>query len=59
MEDFPEHNTLKFLREVQTMMATELNVLPKEFKDRIIFISIYSDIGWSRKGNEDMCVQTP
>ena len=40
---FPGHTTLKLLSEVRNMMEKELAVLPKDFKDRIIFMSMYKD----------------
>ena len=40
----PGLTTLKLLREVHNMMEKKLNVLPRDFKDRIIFMSMYSDI---------------
>ena len=46
---FPRHTTLKLLREVQNMMKKELKVLPKDFKDRIIFMSMHNDIDWNQK----------
>ena len=40
------------LCEVEHMMKKELNVLPNNFKDRIIFMSMYDDIDWSQKDND-------
>ena len=52
---FPGHTTLKLLREVQTKHdREELKVQPKDFKDRIIFMSMYNDIDWNPKDNEDI-----
>ena len=36
-------------------MKEKDNILPESFKDRIIFMSIYNDIDWDRKGNEESC----
>ena len=52
---FPRHTSLKLLSEAQIMMEKELNVLPKDFKDRIIFMSMYNDIDGSPKDNEEIC----
>ena len=46
---FSGHTTLKLLREVKNMMEKKLKVLPKDLKDRIIFMSKYSDIDWNQK----------
>ena len=54
---FPGHITLRLLREVQIMVEKEPNVLPRDFKDRIIFISIYSDIDWNQKDKEEICTR--
>ena len=34
-------------------MMEKDHVQPESFKDSIIFISMYNDIGWGRKGNEE------
>ena len=46
---FTGHTTLKLLREVQNMMKKELKVLAKDFKDRIIFMSMHNDIDWNQE----------
>ena len=45
---FPGRTTLNHLQEVQNMIDKEANVLPKDFEDRIIFMSMYNDIDWSQ-----------
>ena len=51
---FPRHTTLELSREVQNMMEREFNVLPKDFKDRVIFVP-YNDIGSNQKDSEEIC----
>ena len=29
---------------------------PEKFEDRIIFMSMYNDIGWGKAENDDICV---
>ena len=51
---FPGIMTLGLLEKIQT----PVRVLQRElehFTDRIIFISIYNDIAWQEKGNEERC----
>ena len=45
----PGHTTVELLREVQTRVTTR-GIKPEEFKDRIIFMSMYNDIDWSKGG---------
>ena len=49
---FPGYTTLELIREVQNMMQKELGVLPRDFKDRVIFISMYNDTDWNQTVNE-------
>ena len=51
---FPGHTTLKLFREVQNMVEKD-HIQPEDFKDRIIFMSMYNDIVWGQKGNENIC----
>ena len=37
-------------------MEKELDVQPQNFEDRIIFMSMYNDTDWTRKGNQEVCV---
>ena len=32
------------------------NIEPEEFGDRIIFMSMFNDIDWTAKGNEENCI---
>ena len=44
---FPGHNALQLLQYTPTKMATR-GIKPEDFRDRIIFMSMYGDIDWSR-----------
>ena len=43
------------LEEIQKMM-TESRCEPEQFKGRIIFMSMYNDIDWTKRGNKGICV---
>ena len=51
---FPGHTTLDPLQEVKELMKKELKSQPQNFEDRIMFMSMYSDIDWTRKGNQQV-----
>ena len=36
-------------------MMDELQCDPADFKDRIIFMSMFNDIEWEARGNEELC----
>ena len=55
MENFPGHTTLQLLREVQRT-ETENRIRTEQFEDRVIFMSMYSDIDWARGENEQTCI---
>ena len=48
--NFPGFTALGILEEKQTFM-TEVQCEPEQFKDRIIFMSMYNDIVWGERGN--------
>ena len=52
---FPGHTTLELLHEIQRKMA-ENRIRPEEYKDRIIFMSMYNDMDWTKDGNLKMNV---
>ena len=54
VENFPGFTTLKILVEIRKMM-TESKCEPEQFKGRIIFMSMYNDIGWTKRGNKEHC----
>ena len=53
---FPGHTTLDLVQDVPTMTDDELHVQPQDFQERIIFMSMYNDIDWTRQGNEEVCM---
>ena len=46
--------TAAMLKEIQNKMG-ELQCDPADFKDRIIFMSMFNDIAWEAWGNEELC----
>ena len=50
---FPGFTTVGILNEIQQMMG-ELQCEPADFKDRIIFMSMFNDFVWDAKGNEEL-----
>ena len=53
--NFPGFTTLGILGEIQKMM-TESKCEPEQFKGRIIFMSMYDDIDWVKRGNKEHCI---
>ena len=51
---FPGFTTLQILREIQNDLQNE-NKSPEQFLDRIIFMSMFNDIEWTKKNNEEIC----
>ena len=51
---FPRLTTFGFLEQIQEFMK-EQNCDPEQFKGRIIFMSMFNDIAWRQKGNEEQC----
>ena len=51
---FPGFTTAVILNEIQKIMG-ELQCDPADFRDRIIFMSMFNDIVWDAKGNEELC----
>ena len=51
---YPGFTTLGILKEIQQFM-TELQCELEQFKWRIIFMSMYNDIGWGEQGNTEKC----
>ena len=45
----------RFFRKTQTD-SRERNIEPEKFTDRIIFMSMFNDIDWTRKGHDGICV---
>ena len=51
---FPRFTTAGILKEIHKTMG-ELQCDPADFKDRIIFMSMFGDIVSDAKGNEELC----
>ena len=51
---FPGFTTLQLVREVQELLS-KMSIQPKDFAGRIIFMSMFKDISWGSKDNEQEC----
>ena len=51
---FPGFTTLQLCNKVQDFMS-KMNKDPEEFTGRIIFMSMFNDISWGSKDNEQEC----
>ena len=51
--NLPGFKTAAILKEIQNKMG-ELQCDPADFKDRIIFMSMFNDIEWEARGNEEL-----
>ena len=51
---FPGFTTLKLCTEVQELLS-RLSVTPEKFTGRITFVSMFNDISWGSKDNEQEC----
>ena len=54
-EIFPGFTAAGTLNEIQQMMG-KLQCEPENFTGRIIFMSMFNDIVWNAKGNDELCV---
>ena len=52
---FPGFTPLGILDEIQKMM-TESKCEPEQFKGKIIFLSMYNDIDWGKRENQQNCI---
>ena len=52
---FPGFSSLQILQEIQRDLKRK-SIEPKEFTDRIIFMSIFNDIDWAIRANDEMCI---
>ena len=50
---FQRFSSLQILQEIQKDLARKNNIQPEEFKDRIIFMSMFKDIDWSKRKNDE------
>ena len=48
-KNFPGSTTLGILDEIQRTMISELKCDPEQFKGRVIFMSMYNDIEWTKR----------
>ena len=53
--NFSGFTTLGIVDEIQKMMA-ESKCEPEQFNGRIIFMSMYNDIVWGKRGNHEKCM---
>ena len=51
---FPGFTTLGLFEKIQKLM-TDLQCEPEQFKDRIIFMSMFNDIVCGEQGNTEKC----
>ena len=51
---FPGFTTLQFCNKVQEFMSKMSD--PSQFKERIIFMSMFNDISWGSQDNEQECI---
>ena len=47
--------SLQILQEIHKDLRKR-NIEPDKFTDRIIFMSMFNDIDWTRKGNDGICI---
>ena len=52
-QNFPGFSSLSLLQEIQQDLEKR-KIQPEEFTDRIIFMSMFNDIGWNT--NDENCV---
>ena len=52
---FPRFTSLQILQEIQDDLQ-KLNVEREKITDRVIFMSMFNNIDWTRKGNADICI---
>ena len=55
-KNVPGFTTLGILDEIQKTMTTELKCELEHFNGRIIFMSMYNDIDWGKRGNKENCI---
>ena len=51
---FPGFTTLQLVREVQEFLS-KMSIQPEDFTGRIIFMSMFNDISWGSKDDEQEC----
>ena len=51
----PGFSSLHILQKIHDDVR-ERNIEPEKFTDRIIFMSMFSDVDWTKKGNRGLCI---
>ena len=51
----PGFTSLQILQEIQDD-SQKWNIEHENFTDRIIFMSMFIDIDWRRRGNDEICI---
>ena len=54
---FPGFTAARTLNQIQQMMG-EIQCEPENLSGKIIFMSMFNDIVWNAKGNDEICVNT-
>ena len=52
-KNFPGFATLRILDEIQKTMISDLTCEPEHFQGRIILMSMFNDIVWTKRGNRE------
>ena len=52
---FPGFASLQMHQEIQDDLKKR-NIEPEKITDRIIFFTMFNDIDWTRKGNDEICI---
>ena len=55
MEYFPGLTSLEMLQKIQGDLRSR-GLEPEEFRDRIIFMSMFNDIDWTKRGKSEKCI---
>ena len=55
MDIFPRLTSLEILQKIQKDLR-DRNIEPEKFEDRIIFMSMFNDIEWRKRGNSKKCI---
>ena len=51
----PGLSSLEIFQKIQKDLQDQ-NISPEKFEDRIIFMSIFNDIDWTKRGNSERCI---
>ena len=53
---FPGLTSLEILQKIQKDLQNQ-NIEPENFEGRIIFMSMFNDIDWTKRGNSEKCIR--